>query len=881
VTVVAPEPEPEPVVAPAGTASARTDVVVAALPAAAGPSGGSTDGTDGTAGFVGRAAELAELAGAARRATSGRGGNQVVPVLVAGDPGAGKSALLDAAARSLATDGWEVAWGRCPEVEGAPAAWPWTELLRSLAVRRPPSDEQAEVLAPLLDDAAVRPTGPDAVAQRFYLHRAVGGYLAEVAAATPLLLLLDDVHRADPESLEMLTAVVEAVRDKPVVVVAAYRSDEVDSRLADTLTALVPRDPVRVQLGGLSADEVTELVTALSGGDLDGSVTAAIMDRTDGNPFYVRETARLLASEGGLVAVAEVPAGVRDVIRRRVARLPAHAQTVLRLAAVVGREIDVDVLLGADDSDEEAALDAVEAGVMAGLLVEPEQGRLRFAHALVRDTMYDDISRLRRSRLHGRIADVMEQIGSTDYAGLTHHLHEAGSSVTTAKAVGYAVRAAEQAEARSALTTAIELWEQAVALHERLPDADPRERVDLLIRLVRAHGNAGGLRLRSALHRCIEEAAATGDTTLVARAVTAWDGAIFWSQHVYGATDVKLLEWVGLALREVPESEVGLRSRLLACRALELEGSVEDDGFTSGQEAVALARTRPDDGWGLAFALMSLLAHLRGPRLTEDRDTVIQALHDVAEEHRLGGYHSLAHYLHFDYWFARGDIEEAHAHERGAMRLARQLNQRDAQLANAFVTPLLSLVHGDYDAAEAAYAEVLDDFEASGAPQEGMRWACPYTVRHAQGRLAETVEATRRAAETIPAAGQPSLVRALLAAGEVEEARSLWLRLPPQRPDEFWQFFTVLRAESAVLLGDDAFVTQAYDDLLPFAGWLAGGEGACFALGPVDATLGWLAEHLGRTDDARRHWAASREMAAAIGWPQRVTEATEALSRLA
>jgi len=162
-----------------------------------------------------------------------------------------------------------------------------------------------------------------------------------------------------------------------------------------------------------------------------------------------------------------------------------------------------------------------------------------------------------------------------------------------------------------------------------------------------------------------------------------------------------------------------------------------------------------------------------------------------------------------------------------------------------------------------------------------MRWACPYTVRHAQGRLAEVVDATRRAAETIPAAGEPSLVRALLAAGEVDEARALWHRLPPQRPDEFWQFFTILRAESAVLLGDDAFVAQAYDDLLPFSGWLAGGEGAVFALGPLDATLGWLAEQVGRPDDARRHWTGALAMAEQLGWPQRVAEAHAALARLA
>ena len=835
----------------------------------------------GRAPFVGRTAELTAMTRAAARATDRTAGAQVVPVLVAGDPGAGKSALLDAAARMLTDAGWQAAWGRCPEVEGAPAAWPWTELLRALAAQRPPSPDVAATLAPLLDDAAVRPTGPDAVAQRFYLHRAVGAYLAEVSGHAPLLLLLDDLHRADPESLDLLAAVVDAVRSCPVVLVAAYRGEEVQPALAAAIAGLVPRAPVRVQLGGLSHDEVAQLLSALSDGEVDDTVADAIMARTDGNPFYVRETARLLASEGELVAVAEVPAGVRDVIRRRVARLPAHAQTVLRLAAVVGRDVDVDVLLGADDGDEERALDAVEAGVMTGLLVEPETGRLRFAHALVRETLYDDISRLRRSRLHGRIAEVMERVGSTDYAGLTHHLREAGSPVATAKAVGYAARAAEQAESRSALTAAIDLWEQAVALHERLPDADGRERVELLVRLARAHGNAGSLKLREVLHRAIDEAAATGDTVLVARAVTAWDGALSWSQHVYGQTDVKLLEWIAVALGEVPASDVATRSRLLACRALELEGSFDDLGIESAREAVALARTLPDDPTALAFALMSLLAQLRGPRASVARAEPLEELHTLADTHELAGFHTLAHYLQFDHAFALGRVDDARFHAEVGRSDARRLHQRDAELANGFIDPLLALVAGDYDRAESAYDEVLDEFEATGAPQRGMRWACPFTVRHAQGRLAETVEATRRAAETIPAAGEPSLVRALLAAGEVDEARERWHALPPQRPDEFWQYFTVLRAECAVLLGDDAVAAEAYDALLPFAGWLAGGEGAVFALGPLDATLAWLAEHLGRAEAARRHWAGSLRMAQRLGWPQRVAEAEAALARLA
>ena len=173
--------------------------------------------------FVGRAGELAALAAAADRACEPAAGGHVVPVLVAGDPGEGKTALLEAAARARAAAGWAVAWGRCPEVEGAPPAWPWAELLRGLAQRVPPDPELAQTLAPLLDDGAARPTGPDAVAQRFYLHRAVGRYLAAVSESAPLLVVVDDVHRADPESLDLLTAVADVVESHRVVLVAAYR----------------------------------------------------------------------------------------------------------------------------------------------------------------------------------------------------------------------------------------------------------------------------------------------------------------------------------------------------------------------------------------------------------------------------------------------------------------------------------------------------------------------------------------------------------------------------------------------------------------------------------------------------------------------------------
>jgi predicted ATPase len=164
----------------------------------------------------------------------------------------------------------------------------------------------------------------------------------------------------------------------------------------------------------------------------------ALAERTGGNPFYVQESARLLASEGTLVAMSEVPEGVRDVLRRRVARLPESTVAVLRLAAVAGREADVEVLVSAADTDESGVLDALEAGLIAGLLTEPAPGRVRFVHALVRETMLADLSRLRVTRMHARIAAALQRLAPGEVSALAYHHSQAATSQTAARAVPHA-----------------------------------------------------------------------------------------------------------------------------------------------------------------------------------------------------------------------------------------------------------------------------------------------------------------------------------------------------------------------------------------------------------------------------------------------------------
>ncbi|WP_157406264.1 BTAD domain-containing putative transcriptional regulator, partial [Actinomadura chibensis] len=438
--------------------------------------------------FVGRAAELARLDAAARAAAAGRGGL----VLVGGDAGMGKTALAERFARSLAGRGWTCAWGRAPETGGAPAAWPWAELLRELSAAAPPPAGLAGRLAPLLDDAVRGAAGPEADVStgRFRLHLAVGDYLAGLADGAPLLLVLDDLHWADEETLALLARLAGRLRDRPVLLVATFRQTEVGDGLAAALAALARHEPERIDLRGLSASEVAALVRETCATGLDDAELSAIAERTGGNPFFTRETARLLDAEGLPAAVRRVPAGVGDVLRRRVARLPPAVRSVLRDAAVVGRDADLRVLADLA-GDEDTVLDAVEAALAVGLVTEPEPGRMRFAHALVRDTLYDGISRARRTRLHGRVAAALERHGPGEAAAIAHHYLESGAD--PAKAVRYARRAAAAAESRFAHGAAAALWARVVdTLRAEGPDATG-ERLAAEVSAIRAAALAGNV----------------------------------------------------------------------------------------------------------------------------------------------------------------------------------------------------------------------------------------------------------------------------------------------------------------------------------------------------------------------------------------------------
>ncbi|MBA8949716.1 ATP-binding protein [Actinomadura namibiensis] len=824
--------------------------------------------------FVGRRAELERL-----RAAAERGGL----ALVSGDAGMGKTSLAERLAERLAAEGRRCAWGRAPETGGAPAAWPWAELLRDLAADTPPADDR---LAPLLDDtaAATAATTGDATTARFRLHLAVADYLAGLAERTPLLLVLDDLHWADDETLALLVRVLGRVRGLPVLVVGTFRHTEAPDRLTAALAAFARHEPTRVALDGLSAAEVAVLVRAVCRAEVGDAALAAIAERTGGNPFFARETARLLDAEGPAAATGAVPAGVGDVLRRRLARLPEPARAVLRDAAVVGRDADLAVL--ADLSgDEDAVLDAVEAGLAAGLVTEPAPGRMRFAHALVRDTLYADLSRTRRVRLHGRVAAALERHRPGEVAALAHHHLEAGTDPD--RAVRYARLAAEAAEGRFAHAMAADLYERAAdTLRARGRMGEALEIEAAAIRACALSGRV--VRARERRLRAVAEARALGDLTLLARVIVAFDVPTLWTSRKYNTVDHGIVEAAEAALAGPPGADPELRVRLLTSVAIELEGEPHDRGPRAAEEAVAAARAlgRPRL---LAVALNGLfLNSYRSAGDNDQRLRIAEEMLDLATRDGLATYRVLAHLLLQQAHVTGLDLAAADAHRAEGLRLADQYGLPLLALIGSWYRALGHVVAGRYAEAERAYTEIAGSIARTGVwgSERGVEAFGIFCVRTFQGREGEMADQMRWVRDNWPDVGAADDLHALALAalGRRAEARAAAAGAAPVRRDYFFDLAMTFRARRAVALDDRELAAECYTALLPYAGRLAGGGCAVATIGPVAQTLGDVAVYLGRPGEAAEHYATAERVAERVGaaeWARAACEARDALDTTA
>ena len=836
-------------------ASSAPRAPVTAVPVRA----GSVQAPIATALFVGRDTELALVTRAARAASAG----QACIVLVTGEAGAGKTALTAEVSRRLTADGWTATSGRCPEQDGAPAGWPWAAALRSLTQTVPSADPQP--IAGLLADAP-RPGG-DAASARFRLHQAVASYLVAVSRAAPLLLVLEDLHRADGETLALLASVAAGVAAARIVVLATYRPAEVSAPLSACLASLAAREPVRIAVGGLDTATAGGLIRATCTRPVDAETVRVITERTAGNPFFIRETARLFDSEGALAASTEVPAGVRDVLERRIARLPAAAQTILRQAAVIGTEVDVDVLADVADVAEHVLLEAIEAGLLAGLVTEPATGRIRFAHALVRDALYDGQSRLRRARLHARTAAAIARRAPGDVAALAHHFVAAGTD--PGQTVRYCRLAADQAEQRFAYHEAARLREQAIACLDEDGAAPVPERLELVLDVIRALAHTDELaRARSYRVTAVREALPLGDTRLLARVVTSSDVPRAWYPDDYVLADDYLVGTVEQTLTRLPADDQAMRCRLLTTLAFELDGNQSARGYQASAEAVELARHLGDP------AILTMAVNAR----------VFQTFrHDgLAERLSLGtellawpdkpvSAEVLAHLILMAANCGAADFGTADIHAGEAARIA---DRYDLLLAApvGFYRALRTALDGDLPAADDLYQRAAAHMDRLGAWQYGaftsvMGRFCLNVLR---GRTADSIGelelGLRHPLGSVLVAEPYAL--ALAASGRVAEARAVADRPRPIRRDMLWLFLTGVRGLLAIAIDDRERAESAYHELLPFAARPVGAESGVLTLWPAAQILGDLARYLGRPA-ARAHYEhalAVAEQANVVPW---------------
>ncbi|TXC98552.1 AAA family ATPase [Streptomyces sp. ISID311] len=456
--------------------------------------------------FTGRSEELQRLTAAAASALSGHG--HVAGVL--GPAGVGKTRLLlelvpqleaarageDGTGQESA--GLEVIWSHCFLGEGVPPYWVWTQILRRLSTTRPDAFREAAkpfgtLLAPLMPERAARPGGlaseSDWGQARFLTHDAVCEVLLALAAQRPLVLLMEDLHWADPASLDLLRLLSTRSQGHPLGIVLTAREHEIESdAMLRRMLSEVLRGPrtETLRLGGLSRRAVAALVVAQAGPGVDARVVEVLHRRSEGNPYFVMQLLSLLGDARSLrrpdaadVLLTRVPTGVREALHQRFAALPETVLRVLRLCAVIGTEIDTD-LLERTATEDEPVTAALESAIRAGLLGEdphhPE--RLHFTHALVMETLIDELTREDRQRLHARVAEgisnrTLGQVADEEIERVAHHAWHAKGALPTEETLPLLLRAAEQAEQQLAYEQ-VETWlRRAVHLVGLLPPGDP------------------------------------------------------------------------------------------------------------------------------------------------------------------------------------------------------------------------------------------------------------------------------------------------------------------------------------------------------------------------------------------------------------------------
>ncbi len=852
--------------------------------------------------FVGRRQEMDQLKSALESALSGQGSL----AMLVGEPGIGKTRLAEEFCVYARLRGAKVLTGRCFEGEVTLPYRPFIEAFQQYMRGRPDGELRGELgdgapeVAKLVSEVRQRfPDIPEAQpleaeAERLRLYESVTAFIRNAAEANPIVLMLDDIHWADKPSLLLMRYLARSVSNQRVLILGAYRDVELDRKhpLSEVLATLRQETPYqRVLLRGLPQEDVLGLLESLESSEEGAAgrqaLAAALYQETEGNPFFIREVVNHLIEEGKLVhedghwtshvsTVEElgIPEGVREVVGKRLSRVSDACNRMMTLASTMTGGFTWEELKAIADVDENELVELVEEALATQLIEERKgdrAGTYDFTHALIRQTLYGELSTPRRVMLHRQIGNALEAFygagAEAHLSELAHHFYQAAPGGDVDKAIDFAKRAGDKAVEQLAYEEAATHFDLALQALELKDTADDRQRYELLMALGQAYFRSDvPEKAMQAIERAVNLAEDLGEPQLQGKAAVAYHLAVQRGPQAFTQVETPVLE---RALEAYGSEPTGLRARLLAalCDALSEFGDISaqrERRLKLVAEALEAAEQVGDLGAQVAV-LRAKHQAMAGPQLAEERLVVTKQLLETAQRSENKTDVVWAQLFLIGDLAQLGRMDDVKREIAATVDLADEMREPSFSAWRPLWDAMLLIREGSYEEAEQRTLEVGPIAQRTQHPGWLGTFAAQfYAIRWAQGRLSELEQVVLQQLEENPGlrSWEAALSVLYLDIDQPERAREWFDRLAagdfvdiPQ--DSNWMVTLLLAANAAHRLKDERRAKQLYEILEPYGdrqitvgfAFLCDGSGA---LG-----LGELATAMRRWDDAERHYEAA------------------------
>lgn len=816
--------------------------------------------------FVGRGEELDLLVTHARTAFAGEGRI----ALVTGDAGIGKTRLVGRLIERVRQPSLRVAWGRCWEEPGTPAFWPWRQVFTTVAETAAAGGEHRAV--DVLLEGREHPSASEesgSAADRFALLVEMTEKLRRWAAATPMVIVLEDIHFGDPASLLMTRFLADRLSDAAILLVLTYRPEERPP--ADPVEHTIPAleqlaCTLRLRLRGFDAAEVRDYVRAAGGPVLSAADADVLRDRTSGNPLHLREWVELLRSEGHLDRGAKLPSAlrvpptIRGLLERRFNRVSPECREALSYASVIGRRFRLSMLAQLSGLSVEHVLDRLDEAARWGL-VRPEDfesgEHWEFSHVSFRDVLYEAVRPARRARLHLDIAVAIEAAsdGEYDVDDIAVHCARGIPLTPDPMVLRYATAAGERALRSFAFEQAADHFRAALLAARAAPVS---VRVELMLQLgdcLRRSGEmdaAKGIRMQA-----VELSRSASDPELLARAALALGDP--WSS--LGVEVPELIAALEEAHRALPRRASPLRARVLAGLANALgQGSQWSDRTRAyAAQGRTMARRVGDKRAELEALSVERECEAEPRRRLRMADRILTLASVLTDREAV---------LRARLWrrvdlIELGDMVAADAELELMEVMARVSGEARHRWWVLLAQAMREILRGSFEAAGPRIQAAWDAGRegAGGTVADEFAWMQMFVVYRAQGRLAELEPAVLDAARRYPTyfSARSALAALYTELGRADEARAQLMEViadesfdPPA--SEFRISGLAVLAETCAFVQDRRRASILYRLLEPYASSAVVVGIGVVCEGAVSRYLGMLAATLGRWSDASRHF---------------------------